>query len=43
LPEAIGALVRTWSQGSMIAAELETTGTVPRAGPDTDAAVFRAA
>jgi signal transduction histidine kinase len=43
LPEAIGALGRTWSQQSMIAADLETTGTVVRAGPDTEAAVFRAA
>ena len=43
LPEAIGALARTWSQQSMIAADLETTGTVVRAGPDTEAAVFRAA
>ncbi len=33
LPEAIGTLARTWSQGSMIAADLETTGTVVRAGP----------
>ena len=43
LPEAIGTLARTWSQGSTIAADLETTGTVVRAGPDTEAAVFRAA
>ena len=43
LPEAIGTLARTWSQGSMIAADLETTGTVVRAGPGTEAAVFRAA
>jgi signal transduction histidine kinase len=43
LPEAVGALARTWSQGSMIAADLQTTGTVARAGPDTEAAVFRAA
>ena len=42
LPEAIGTLARTWSEGSMIDADLETTGTVVRAGPDTEAAVFRA-
>ena len=28
LPEAIGTLARSWSQGSTIAADLETTGTV---------------
>ena len=33
LPEAIGTLARSWSQGSMIAADLETTGAVLRAGP----------
>ncbi|HEY7143610.1 MAG TPA: sensor histidine kinase [Streptosporangiaceae bacterium] len=43
LPEAIGTLARTWSEGSTIAADLQTTGTVVRAGPDTEAAVFRAA
>jgi signal transduction histidine kinase len=43
LPEATGTLARGWSQGSTIAAGLETTGTVVRAGPDTGAAVFRAA
>jgi len=43
LPEAIGTLARTWSEGSMIHADLQTTGTVVRAGPGTEAAVFRAA
>ncbi len=43
LPEAIGTLARSWSEGSMIDADLETTGTVVRASPDTEAAVFRAA
>ncbi len=43
LPEAMGTLARTWSQGSMIAADLETTGIVVRATPGTEAAVFRAA
>ena len=43
LPEAIGTLARTWSEGSMIDAGLQTTGTVVRAGPGTEAAVFRAA
>ena len=43
LPEAIGTLARTWSQQSMIAADLQTTGTVVRTSPDTEAAVFRAA
>lgn len=43
LPEAIGTLARIWSEGSMIDADLQTTGTVVRAGPDTEAAVFRAA
>ena len=43
LPEAIGTLARSWSQGSTIATDLETTGTVVRADPDTEAAVFRAA
>lgn len=43
LPEAIGTLARTWSAESAIAADLETTGTVVRAAPGTEAAVFRAA
>ena len=43
LAEAIGTLARSWSQGSTIATDLETTGTVVRAGPDTEAAVDRAA
>ena len=43
LPEAIGALARTWSQESMIATDLTTTGTVLRASPGAEAAVFRAA
>jgi signal transduction histidine kinase len=43
LPEAIGALARTWSEASMIDADLQTTGTVIRADPDTEAAVFRVA
>ena len=43
MPEAIGTLARTWSEGSMIDADLQTTGTVVRADPDTEAAVFRAA
>jgi len=43
LPEAISALARTWSEGSMIEAGLRTTGTVVRADPDTEAAVFRVA
>ena len=43
LPEAIGTLARSWSQGSMIDADLQTTGTLVRAGPDTEAAMFRAA
>ncbi len=43
LPEAIGTLARTWSEGSAITAGLETTGTVVRAAPDIEAAVFRAA
>jgi signal transduction histidine kinase len=43
LPEAIGTLARTWSAESAIAADLETTGTVIRAAPGTEAAVFRAA
>lgn len=43
LPEAIGTLARTWSERSMIDADLETTGTVVRADPDTETAVFRAA
>lgn len=42
LPEAIGTLARTWSAESAIAADLETTGTVVRAAPGTEAAVFRA-
>ncbi len=43
LPEAIGTLARSWSEGPMIDADLQTTGTVVRPGPDTEAAVFRAA
>ena len=43
LPEAIGTLARTWSAESKIDTDLETTGTVVRADPDTEAAVFRAA
>jgi len=43
LPEAIGTLARSWSEGSMIDADLQTTGTVVRADPDMEAAVFRAA
>jgi signal transduction histidine kinase len=43
LPEAITALVTTWSEGSAIEAGVETTGTVVRADPDTEAAVFRVA
>jgi signal transduction histidine kinase len=43
LPEAIGTLARTWSETSMIDAELQTTGTVVRADPGTEAAVFRVA
>jgi signal transduction histidine kinase len=43
LPEAIGTLARTWSETSMIDAELQTTGTVVRTDPDTEAAVFRVA
>jgi signal transduction histidine kinase len=43
LPEAIGTLARTWSEGSSIAADVQTTGDVVRADPDTEAAVFRAA
>jgi signal transduction histidine kinase len=43
LPGAIGTLARTWSEGSMTDAALQTTGTVVRADPDTEAAVFRVA
>ena len=43
LPEAIGTLARTWSETSMTDAELHTTGTVVRADPGTEAAVFRVA
>jgi signal transduction histidine kinase len=43
LPEAIGTLAKTWSEGSAIETALRTTGTVVRAGPDTEAAVFRVA
>ena len=43
LPEAIGALARTWSEESKIDADVETTGTIVRSDPDTEAAVFRAA
>jgi signal transduction histidine kinase len=43
LPEAIAMLARTWSEGSMIEAGVQTIGTVVRADPDTEAAVFRAA
>ena len=42
LPEAIDTLARTWSRESMIAVDLATTGTVVRAGAETEAAVFRA-
>jgi signal transduction histidine kinase len=43
LPGAIGTLARTWSEGSMTDAALQTTGTLVRADPDTEAAVFRVA
>lgn len=43
LPEAIDGLARTWSERSMIAAEVDTTGNPARAGADTEAAVFRVA
>ena len=43
LPEAIATLARTWSEQTAIAAGLETTGIVTRAGADTEAAVFRVA
>ena len=43
LPQAIGTLARTWSRESKIDVDLETTGTVVRADPDTEAAVFRVA
>lgn len=43
LPEAIGELVRTWSRQSTIRAELDTTGTVARAGADVETALFRVA
>lgn len=43
LPEAIGTLARTWSEASMIAADLTTAGAVVRADSDTEAAVFRTA
>ena len=34
LPEAIGTLARSWSEGSMIDADLQTTGTVVRAAQE---------
>jgi len=43
LPEAIGALVRSWSQQSAVPAEVETTGIHSPAGPDVEAALFRVA
>ncbi|HEY1919294.1 MAG TPA: sensor histidine kinase [Streptosporangiaceae bacterium] len=43
LPEAIATLARNWSEQTAIAAALETTGTVTRAGADTEAALFRVA
>jgi signal transduction histidine kinase len=43
LPEALDELTRTWSEGSGVAARLDTTGTAVRAGADVEAAVFRAA
>ena len=43
LPDAIGGLVREWSQQSAITAELHTTGTPARAGADTEAALYRVA
>jgi signal transduction histidine kinase len=43
LAEALGELIRGWSQRSGIAAELETAGTATRAPADTEAALFRVA
>ncbi len=43
LPDAIDALVQTWSQQSTITAERHTTGTQIRAGADTEAALYRVA
>jgi signal transduction histidine kinase len=43
LADAIGGLVRAWSQQSAITAELHTTGTPARAGADTEAALYRVA
>jgi signal transduction histidine kinase len=43
LPEAVGALARTWSEQSAVTAEVDTTGIPLRAGADTEAAVFRVA
>ncbi|MGA8116152.1 MAG: sensor histidine kinase [Actinocatenispora sp.] len=43
LAEAIGGLAHTWSQHSLVTAELDTTGTPTRADVDTDATLFRVA
>jgi signal transduction histidine kinase len=43
LPEAVATLARTWTEQTAIGAALDTTGTVSRAGADTEAAVFRVA
>jgi len=43
LPEAIGALARSWSEQSAVPAEVETTGMHTPAGPDVEAALFRVA
>ena len=43
LPEAIGALARSWSEHSAVPAEVETAGIHSPAGPDVEAALFRVA
>lgn len=43
LPEAIGALARSWSEQSAVPTEVETTGIHAPAGPDVEAALFRVA
>jgi signal transduction histidine kinase len=43
LPEAVGALARSWSEQSGIPVEIETTGIPAPVGADVEAALFRVA